>query len=188
MSPLFLFAAVLTLAGAGAALSLRNLVHCALAAVGAFVGLALLFVDLGAPFVGLAQILVNVGAVAILILVAILLTRGGETTPRPAISGSRSSGLGVAMLVGGSVCATILSSRRLLTDATGTASDVVPTATVRHLGERLMTEYVLPLEVIGLLLTAALIGAVLLAKSERGLGHKLQAPSPEPQTPSTTPG
>ena len=68
MTLLFLFAAGLTIAGAVAALALRNLIHCALAAVGAFVGLALLFVELGAQFVGLAQILVNVGAVAILIL------------------------------------------------------------------------------------------------------------------------
>jgi NADH-quinone oxidoreductase subunit J len=185
MSPLFVFAAVLTLAGAVAALSLRNLIHCALAAVGAFVGLALLFVDLGAPFVGLAQILVNVGAVAILILMAILLTRGGEPSVRSAVPGSWLSGLAVAVLVGGSLLTTMLSSRRL-PDAVAPASEAISAATVKHIGERLMTEYVLPLEVIGLLLTAALIGAVLLAKSERSVGHKPRAPSPNHQAPSPT--
>src|SRR5512139_2989417 len=98
MTLLFFFAGMLTLAGAVAALSLRNLIHCALAAVGAFLGLALLSVDLGAPFVGLAQILVNVGAVAILILMAILLTRGGETPSRSVQPGSLASGLAVAVV------------------------------------------------------------------------------------------
>ena len=173
MTLLFLFAVGLTIAGAVAALALRNLIHCALAAVGAFVGLALLFVELGAQFVGLAQILVNVGAVAILILIALLLTRGGETTGQPIIPSSRNAGLGVAVLVGGSLVATILGSRRL-PDAAATVSDPSSAAAVRNIGERLMTEYVLPLEVIGLLLTAALIGAVLIAKAERGTADNSQ--------------
>ena len=173
MTLLFLFAAALTLAGAVAALSLRNLIHCALAAVGAFIGLALLFVELGAQFIGLAQVLVNVGAVAILILIAILLTRGGETPGPPVIPRSRNSGLGVAVLVGGSLIATILGSRRL-PDAIAAGSDPASAATVRNIGDRLMTEYVLPLEAIGLLLTAALIGAVLIAKTDRGAGDESQ--------------
>ena len=167
MTLILLFAAMLTLAGAVAALSLRNLIHCALAAVGAFVGLALLFVELGAQFVGLAQILVNVGAIAILILIAILLTRGGEAPEPRVIPRSRNSGVGVAVLVGGSLIATILGSRRLA-DTIPAVSDPTSAATVRNIGDRLMTEYVLPLEVIGLLLTAALIGAVLIAKTDRG--------------------
>jgi len=173
MTLIFLFAAVLTLAGAVAALSLRNLIHCALAAVGAFIGLALLFVELGAQFVGLAQILVNVGAVAILILIAILLTRGGETLGRRAVPTSRNSGLAVALLVGGSLIATILGSRRL-PDTISAVRDPTPAATVQNIGDQLMTDYVLPLEVIGLLLTAALIGAVLIAKTERGAGDEGQ--------------
>ena len=68
----------LTIAGAAAALTLRNLVHCVLALTLAFVGLAGLYLQLGAQFVGFAQILVYVGAVAILIVFAILLTRGTE--------------------------------------------------------------------------------------------------------------
>jgi NADH:ubiquinone oxidoreductase subunit 6 (subunit J) len=161
MSPLFLIAALLTLVGAGAALSLRNLVHCALALVGAFVGLALVYLELGARFVGLAQILVYVGAVAILILFAILLTRGGELPQRRPLSGSHSLGVGVAVLVLGSLWATFLASPSLSARALPADPSI---ANVRNIGDRLMTDYVLPLEVIGLLLTAALIGAVLLAR------------------------
>ena len=67
---------MLTLASAVAAMSLRNLVHCALALTVTFAGLAAFYLQLDAQFVGFAQILVYVGAVAILIVFAILLTRG----------------------------------------------------------------------------------------------------------------
>ena len=80
MTLLFLILGVLTLAGAVAALTLRNLVHCVLALTLAFVGLAGLYLQLGAQFMGFAQILVYVGAVAILIVFAILLTRGATST------------------------------------------------------------------------------------------------------------
>src|SRR6267378_964208 len=57
---------LLTLTVAIAAMSLRNLVHCALALTVAFAGLAALYLQLDAQFVGFAQILVYIGAVAIL--------------------------------------------------------------------------------------------------------------------------
>ena len=74
MTLLFLILAVMTLAGAVAAMTLRMLVHSVLALTIAFAGLAALYILLGAQFVGLAQILVYVGAVAILIVFAIFYT------------------------------------------------------------------------------------------------------------------
>src|ERR1051326_679115 len=74
----FAIIALLTAASAVAAMSLRNLVHCALSLVVTFAGLAALFLQLDAEFAGFAQVLVYVGAVSILIVFAILLTRGVE--------------------------------------------------------------------------------------------------------------
>ena len=74
MSLAFVIIACLTVASAVAAMSLRNLVHCALALALTLAGLAACYLQLGAQFVGFAQILVYVGAVAILIVFAILLT------------------------------------------------------------------------------------------------------------------
>ena len=71
----FISIAVLTLASAVAAMSLRSLVHCALMLMVTFAGLAAFYLQLGAQFVGFAQILIYIGAVAILIVFAILLTR-----------------------------------------------------------------------------------------------------------------
>ncbi len=154
----FLIIAVLTIAASVGAMTLRNLVHCALSLVVAFVGLAAAFLQLDAQFVGFAQILVYVGAVAILIVFAVLLTRGGEAPEKSVFSLSWIWGVLVAVGVFGTLAWTINKSF---------ASQWQPAekveATVKQVGDALMTKYVLPLEVIGLLLTAALIGAVIVA-------------------------
>ncbi len=161
MSPSFAILAILTIAGAVAAMSLRNLVHCALALVLAFVGLAGFYLQLDAQFVGLAQILVYVGAVAILIVFAILLTRGGESVRQGIFSTTWLSGVGVAAAVFGVLAWAVVNS-----GAGRHEPPPQPGVTVRQIGEALMNRFVLPLEVVGLLLTAALIGAVIIAMKE----------------------
>lgn len=158
----FTIIAALTIAGAVAAMSLRNLVHCVLALTLAFAGLAGMYLLLGAQFVGFAQILVYIGAIAILTVFAILLTRGTEPAPFPDLpSAWISNGVIVAAVFGVLVWAVYSSplSRR--------TPPPQPQITVRQIGFALMDRFVLPLEVIGLLLTAALIGAVILAMQEK---------------------
>ena len=158
----FVIIAVLTLASAVAAMSLRNLVHCTLALMATLAGLAVLYLQLGAQFVGFVQILIYIGAVAILIVFAILLTRGSEPAREPAFPSTWVVGVGVATAVFGLLSGVVLSSRALTCEL-----KPPPEPTVREIGEQLMTKYVLPLEVIGLLLTAALIGAVIIAMQEK---------------------
>jgi NADH-quinone oxidoreductase subunit J len=158
----FAIIAILTLAGAIAAMSLRNLVHCALALTLAFAGLAMFYLQLDAQFAGFAQILVYIGAVAILVVFAILLTRG-SAAPQPSLfSSSWAVGVGIAAIVFGVLGGMILSSRSLASNL-----PAAPQTNVQQLGEQLMTKYILPLEVVGLLLTAALIGAVIIAAHEK---------------------
>jgi NADH-quinone oxidoreductase subunit J len=158
----FAIIAVLILASAVAAMSLRNLVHCALMLMVTFAGLAAAYLHLGAQFVGFAQVLVYIGAVAILIVFAILFTRGGEPPRQSIFSGTWVVGVAIAVAAFGLLSTVILSSRAVPREAPPS-----PGPTVRQLGEQLMTKYVLPLEVIGLLLTAALIGAVIIAMHEK---------------------
>ena len=160
----FAIIAALTVVSAIAAMSLRNLVHCALCLAVAFAGLAAVYLQLGAAFVGWAQVLVYIGAVAILIVFAILLTRSSEPTPQPVISKSWVMGIAVAVLVFGVLIRAILSSP--MADRELPAK---PGPTVREIGNQLMTRYVLPLEAVGLLLTAATIGAAIIAMGERGV-------------------
>jgi NADH-quinone oxidoreductase subunit J len=159
----FAILAAMTLLSAIAAVSMKNLVHCALCLVATFGGLAGLYLTLEAEFVGLVQVLVYVGAVAILIVFAILLTRGDDGKGGRPASRSWISGLVVAGLVAGSLVAAVVADQAGAKQAP--ASAVV---TVKRVGTELMTDYIVPLEVIGLLLTAALIGAVLIAMRPRG--------------------
>ncbi len=162
MSITFTILAVLTLVSGYAAMRLRNLVHCALCLVLTFAGLAGFYLLLGAEFVGLAQILVYVGAVAILIVFAILLTRNIEPdVSASTVSSSWMVGVGVAAATAGSIIFAILTSAHV-----GQVLPPKPDASVKHIGEQLMTQYVLPLEVIALLLTVAMIGAVIIAMKE----------------------
>ncbi len=159
----FAIIAVLTIAAAVAAMGLRNLVHCALALTVAFAGLAAAYLQLDAQFVGFAQILVYVGAVAILIVFAVLLTRGGEAPETSVFSASWLTGLAVAVAVFSVLAWTIVKSAASQHEPAQKAE-----ATVKQIGDALMTKFVLPLEVVGLLLTAALIGAVIIAMREEG--------------------
>src|ERR1700761_9226510 len=86
MSAAFLIFAVMTLVGACAAMSLRGLVHCALALALAFAGIGTLYLTLGAQFLGLAQLLVYVGAIAVLIVFVVLLTRGADGDSPPLVA------------------------------------------------------------------------------------------------------
>lgn len=165
MRPIFLFLAILTVAGAVAALTARQLVHGALYLAGAFAGLALLYLGLGAQFVGLVQILVYVGAVAILIVFAILLTRSSESPQAQRWGRAPWVGLGIGGLVFGALAVAILSSAVTQSPA-WPAHSVTMDATVAQVGRSLMTDHVVALEAIGLLLTAALIGGVLIALDE----------------------
>ena len=154
----FLVIAIITLSGALAAATLRKLIHAALCLVIAFVGLAAYFFLLGAEFVGLVQVFVYVGAVAVLIVFTILLTRREVN----GTGGINWSGAIVALAVFGGLLWTILKTKSLAIPA-----PQIEPLTVKRIGEVLMTDFVWPLQCVGLVLTAALIGALVLVMEEK---------------------
>jgi NADH-quinone oxidoreductase subunit J len=162
MNPVFYILAAFTLAGALAAILLKNLVHCVLALTVAFAGLALLFLELDAQFAGFAQILVYIGAVAILIVFAILLTEGSELPKEGVFSNTWFVGLVIAAGVFAVLGWAVLQGVRAVPQQTA-----VPVVTVHDIGNALVGRYVLPLEIVALLLTAATIGAVIVAMHEK---------------------
>jgi len=157
-SAAFLVIAILTLAGALAAATLPKLIHAALCLVVTFFGIAALFFLLGAEFVGLVQVFVYVGAVAVLIVFTILLTRRESENTGPFNWG----GVVIAIAVCGGLLWAILQTPSL-----ALAAPPIEALTVKRIGEVLMRDYVWPLQCIGLLLTAALIGALVLVMEEK---------------------
>lgn len=161
MDTIFLLNAALILAAAVGAMALRNVVHCALCAAVAFGGLAVAFLRLQAEFAGFAQLLVYVGAVAILVAMVLLVTRNLEPATGSLAFKPWTLGVGIAALAAGTLVSAILGSSRAWR-APGPAPDASVSA-VKAIGDVMMTRYIVALEVLGLLLTAALIGAVIIA-------------------------
>jgi len=160
-SAAFVVIAILTLAAALAAASLPKLIHAALSFAVAFIGIAAFFFLLGAEFVGLVQVFVYVGAVAVLIVFTILLTRRDvQDTGKPNWGGAI-----IAIAIFGGLLWVILKTPSL-----SVAAPQIEALTVKRIGEVLMTDYVWPLQCVGLLLTAALIGALVLVIEDRNEG------------------
>ncbi|MGB7744143.1 MAG: NADH-quinone oxidoreductase subunit J, partial [Terracidiphilus sp.] len=156
MNAIFYILAALTIAGGLAAILLKHLIHAALAVTIAFAGLALLFLQLDAQFAGFAQILVYIGAVAILVVFAILLTRGADLPREGVFSPTWLLGLVIAAGVFAVLGWAVLRSVNAIPQQAA-----VPAVTVLDIGNALVGRYVLPLEIVALLLTAATIGAVI---------------------------
>jgi NADH-quinone oxidoreductase subunit J len=158
-SAAFIVIAILMLAAALAAATLSKLIHAALSFALAFVGVAAFYFLLGAEFVGLVQIFVYVGAVAVLLVFTILLTRRDPEKDH----GFNWSGVILALAVFGGLLWTTLKT----TDLSMTPPALTSALTVRQIGELLMTGYIWPVQCIGILLTAALIGALVLVLEEK---------------------
>ena len=153
----FVILGILTLASALAAAILPKLIHAALCLVLAFIGLACFYLLLGAEFVGLVQLLVYVGAVAVLIVFTVLLTRREQENP---VVKMNWGGLLVALAVFAG-----LSFALFKTPLTGTLG--TQTLTVKQIGMALMQDYIWPMEAIAILLTAALIGSLILVLEKK---------------------
>jgi NADH-quinone oxidoreductase subunit J len=141
--------------------TLRDIIRCGLAMIVCFGALAGIYVIAGAPLVAAAQVLVYIGAISVLILFAIMLT---QTKAAPNVLVFQTQALAAA--VAAIVLAVVVALTIAATDWGG-VPERVHTAT-DDLARVLFADYVLPFEIVGVLLLAAVIGGVFLAKREEG--------------------
>lgn len=153
--------ATVMLAAAAVAMSLRNLIHSALCLILSWLGIAAFYLWAGAEFVGFAQVLIYVGAVSMVVLFAVLLTRRFRADERDeqASLARASAALVTAGAVAGVLGGAVVSVRF---DTPAPA----PVLTVREIGVLLAGPHAAALLVAGVLLTVALIGAVVIAATD----------------------
>jgi NADH:ubiquinone oxidoreductase subunit 6 (subunit J) len=152
--------ATLMLASGIAVVSMRDIIRCGLAMIVCFLALAGLYVALGAPMVAAAQVIVYIGAISVLILFAIMLTQEKvgsarltfQTQAAPAAIAAIVIAVLVAVAAYGTDWADVTQHVRVATD---------------DLARFLFDNYVLVFEAVSVLLLAAVIGGVFLAKRER---------------------
>ena len=148
---------ILTLVAAGGVMVSRNLLHAVLFLIVAFIGVAGFFVLLSAEFIAMAQIVIYVGAISVLILFAIVLT------PQSVRDNSETAMVGPAILLGVALAAVFLF---VIHDTVWATAAGDPGISARDLGRALLSTWVLPFEIASVLLTAALVGAIMLVRSD----------------------
>lgn len=157
----FVIVAVLTAGSAVLTVTSRNLVHAALFLAVTLAGIAGVFLTLRADLLALVQLVVYVGAVAVLFLFGLMLTRA--PIGREALDGqNRGLAIGVSatlfVVLGGLIVAAFGGERAVAVAGPSTVD----------LGLALFRDWVLPFEVLSMVLLAALIGAIVLARREDG--------------------
>ncbi|MFN0147071.1 MAG: NADH-quinone oxidoreductase subunit J [Dehalococcoidia bacterium] len=148
--------AILTLVSAGGVMASRNLLHAVLFLIITFLGVAGFFVLLSAEFLALAQVVIYVGAIAVLVLFAVLLT------PRAGRDNGETRWAGPGVLLSVALLAILLF---VISDTGWNTVSASPDLSVSDLGLALLNRWVLPFELASVLLTAALIGSIMLVRS-----------------------
>lgn len=162
MSLSFAVMVIFTVASGFVVVTTRNIIHAALALAFCLSGVAGFYLLLDAPFIAVAQVLIYVGAITVLILFAIMLT--AQTVmrePRGAVGWKLVAGAVALVLFGGVLLPT-------LTATSWPISSQPVSDSLTYLSHGLLQTYLYPFEIASVLLLAALVGAIVLAKEERG--------------------
>lgn len=159
-SAVFYLIALVTLASAAVVAFSRNIIYSAFSLLGTFAGAAGIYVFLGADFVAAVQLLIYVGGILVLILFAVMLTHritDVEIT-------NRAAGRIPALVIVAVLLALLVQTIRETPWAKAKEIAFAPTAA--RIGDLFLQDYLLPFELASLVLLAALIGAVVLARKE----------------------
>jgi NADH:ubiquinone oxidoreductase subunit 6 (subunit J) len=158
---LFWILAAVMLGASLLVVTMRDIIRCGLAMMVSFGALAGIYVVLGAPLIAAAQVIVYIGAISVLILFAIMLTQTKAAPSRlvfqtqavPAAISAIVIAVVIALAIGATDWGEVPERLRVATNA---------------LSQVLFNDFVLPFEIVSVLLLAAVVGGVFLAKREPG--------------------
>lgn len=156
--PAFYLLAAVVLAAAAGVIFNRNLVHAALLLALTFIGVAGLYILLAADFLAAVQLLVYNGAVSVIVVIGVMLTQKGDMTGS---NPPNRLGAGTAVVVG-------LLAAALIAAILGTKWKIsavpVPEETAEAIAGLLLGDFAIAFETAAVLLLAAMIGAIILAR------------------------
>jgi len=157
---LWVFGFVMIFAGL-LVVTMRDIIRCGLAMIVCFGALAGIYVILGAPLIAAAQVIVYIGAISVLILFAIMLTQTKDA-PSRLVFQSQAIPAAIASVIIAVVVALAIAATdwHEATERVRVATDALSTV--------LFNQYVLPFEIVSVMLLAAVIGGVFLVKREPG--------------------
>ena len=158
---LWILASIMIISGL-LVVTMRDIIRCGLAMIVCFGALAGIYVLMGAPLIGAAQVIVYIGAISVLILFAIMLTQTKDAPAR----------LVFQTQAGPAAIAAIVIAIVIALSVAATEWPGIRDARIRYeteaMSKFMFDNFVLPFEIISVLLLAAVIGGVFLAKREPG--------------------
>ena len=139
----------------------KNPLYSAVSLVGVFISLSCIYVTLAAPFIAAVQILIYAGAIMVLVVFVIMLLNLDDDKPlnRLRYLYALGGGLGVVLLA-----QTFFIFYAVMRTPNVPADQTMSAGKTLNLGQAMYTEYLLPVEIVGVLLLMAIIGAVIMAR------------------------
>ncbi|MCH7976338.1 MAG: NADH-quinone oxidoreductase subunit J [Bacteroidetes bacterium] len=162
---LFFLFAVVAVVGALGMLIVRNPVSSALWMIMTLFAIACLYITLDAEFIGVVQVLIYAGAIMVLFLFVIMLLNLDSMPRMEQLDWRKVAAFVLGIVVLAELLAVISLRLDVLPEAVA-SSEAAEAASANNIGLALLTEHAFSLEMIGVLLLAATIGAVMLAKKK----------------------
>jgi NADH-quinone oxidoreductase subunit J len=161
ITPLFFVFAGLAIFCAISLVYHKNPLYSAISLVGVFIALACIYVTLAAPFIAAVQVLVYAGAIMVLVVFVIMLLNLDEDKPL--------NRLRYLYAVGGVLGLSLLAQTFFIfyavTKTPNQTADAEPTSGLTlNVGRAMYTEYLLPVEIVGILLLMAIVGAIIMSR------------------------
>ncbi|GMV84467.1 MAG: 2-hydroxyacid dehydrogenase [Dehalococcoidia bacterium] len=157
----WIFAAGIVATSAGVVFS-RSVLHSAMFLIGSMAGVGAMYVFLTVEFLALVQFLIYGGAVAVLILLALMLTRSDPSGRPEGVNGSQ---LPFGLLVGIALMTTLIA---VAVDTVWGGPDEPTNIAITTVSSRMFESFGVPFILASALLLVALIGAIILARQEEG--------------------
>lgn len=156
----FLFAG-LAIASAISMVYHKNPLYSAISLVGVFIALSCIYVTLAAPFIAAVQILIYAGAIMVLVVFVIMLLNLDEDLPLNRLKYLYALGGGLGVLL---LAQTFFIFYAVMRAPNVPADQSMSAGKTLTIGQVMYTQYLLPVEIVGVLLLMAIIGSVILAR------------------------
>ena len=160
VTPLFFLFAGLAIACAISLVYHKNPLYSAISLVGVLISLACIYVTLAAPFIAAVQILVYAGAIMVLVVFVIMLLNLDEDKPLNRLRYL----YGIGAVMGLTLLAQTFFIFYAVTKTPNVAVESTEVGLTQSIGKAMYTEYLLPVEIVGVLLLMAIVGAVMMSR------------------------
>jgi len=163
VTPIFFILAGLAIACAVSCVYHKNPLYSAISLVGVFISLACIYLTLAAPFIAVVQILVYAGAIMVLVIFVIMLLNLDEDRPLTRLKYL----YGVGGVLGLLLLAQTFFIFYVVNKAAKTSVQTTSAGSAMSIGQSMYTQYLLPVEIVGVLLLMGIVGAMIMARRLR---------------------